>query len=440
MILYLDNIRGFKKQEIELNEFNFLIGENSTGKSTIISLISLFTQTFNNYNGEFKNEFVDFGTFEDIVSKNSREKKYFLIGHKKQSFNLGKLDYDEILFKYSNSSGFPVVDSFSIKQNDKYISVFFLETEVKYAIFQLDDNNKVTSKKWYEYHINTDLLKKNENFSLSIKDLNPSSFTSQFKVSPLMSLLFVSTQFKDKYKKEFDFNFVFGHDILGKSIWIDPLRSKPQRFYEPSKIKYSGEGNHIPTLLRDIFLNSNTKESRSIIEGLISFGKASGLFDDIKVDQFRKSNDAPFSLNFKLKNKSLKISNIGYGISQIIPILTEILRQSENCIFLIQQPEVHLHPKSQAFFGDFLFQQFLKGKKHFIIETHSDFIIDRFRSQIKKTSKVVNSKVNVLFFEFDGRNNIVTKIELDKQGNYSDNQPKAFRDFFLKEELNMIDF
>ena len=229
--------------------------------------------------------------------------------------------------------------------------------------------------------------------------------------------------------------------VIDSSIWIDPIRSKPQRIYEPKQITYSAEGSYIPTFLRDIFLTKTEDESKKIILGLKSFGKYSGLFDDNKIDQYRKSKDSPFSLVFKLKNKNLKISNIGYGVSQIIPILTEILREQKAKIFLIQQPEVHLHPRSQAYFGEFIFEQFINNDKQFVIETHSDYVIDRFRLQLKKyPQNDLYKKVNILFFESNGTNNSITSIGLEADGNYSSNQPQNFRDFFFKEEMSLLGF
>ena len=433
MILYLDNIRGFSNQFIELNEVNFFVGENSTGKSSVISIISLLSDYSFGLAGEFKNQFVDFGPFSEIVNKAKNSQKIFSIGLKKQKHNLSDFSYDEILINYKEEDGFPVADSLSIRVKDINLSFKIFSKKIEWKIFE----NKIfdTNDDWVVQHNSLNIV-------LQEGEINNSTFPLlEIKRSPLSVIFYISRIVESPYLKLFRDRPFFRENVLQKSIWIDPLRSKPQRIYEPKKINYSAEGEHIPTVLRDIFLSKNDLASEKVIEELKAFGKSSGLFDDIKIDQYRKSKDSPFSLIFKMKNKSLKISNIGYGVSQIIPILTEVLRQSNNNIFLIQQPEVHLHPRSQAFFGQFIFEQFFNSKKQFIIETHSDFIIDRFRLMIRKNeNSSINSKVNVLFFESDGKNNIVTKIDMDKSGNYPANQPKKFREFFLKEELEILGF
>ena len=51
-------------------------------------------------------------------------------------------------------------------------------------------------------------------------------------------------------------------------------------------------------------------------------------------------------------------------------------------MFLLQQPEVHLHPQAQAALGT-LFCQVAAGGRQLIIETHSDYIIDRVRMDVR---------------------------------------------------------
>lgn len=435
MILYLDNIRGFNNQLIELNEVNFLVGENSTGKSTIISLVSLFSDF--TFPGEFKNKFVDFGPFTDIVTKGRNKKNEFTVGFKKQKNNLGKLKYDEILMHYGDDNGFPGIRKVSFRVKEKILVIIFKENSVSYFVMQSKYNENDLN--WTIEHHNEKSKSLEGNYTPDNSDYYQ---FEQLKKNFLLAPWFISNSKSQDMLKDFrNPTMLSESSLLGRSIWIDPLRSKPQRIYEPQKINYSSEGEHIPTVLRDIFLNKDKKNNKEIIEGIEQFGIASGLFDEIKIDQYRKSKDSPFSLIFKLKNKSLKISNVGYGVSQIIPILTEVLREKGDSIFLIQQPEVHLHPKSQAFFGEFIFDQFITSGKHFIIETHSDFLIDRFRMKMKANyQKNLNRRSNILFFESNGKNNIVTRIKMDNKGDYSDDQPEKFRAFFLKEELQLLGF
>ena len=106
-------------------------------------------------------------------------------------------------------------------------------------------------------------------------------------------------------------------------------------------------------------------------------------------------------------------------------------------MFAIQQPEVHLHPRAQAALGEFIYNIHLAENKNFMIETHSEYLIDRFRINISKNKdKKVNSQV--LFFERTDNGNNVHVIEIDDKGRYSEDQPEVFMNFFVKEGLDLL--
>ena len=89
--------------------------------------------------------------------------------------------------------------------------------------------------------------------------------------------------------------------------------------------------------------------------------------------------------------------DVGYGITQILPILVEIIHSGPTT-FLLQQPEVHLHPRGQAEFSTFLAKSVNKKKHSFLIETHSDYIIDRVRMSVR--DKIIKPEdVSILYFE-----------------------------------------
>ena len=82
------------------------------------------------------------------------------------------------------------------------------------------------------------------------------------------------------------------------------------------------------------------------------FGKDAGLFDSIILHPLISKSQYPFEI--RLRTKQGKVSNlcdVGYGVSQILPLLVDLLLSTKEHGFLIQQPKVHLHPKAQAEFG-----------------------------------------------------------------------------------------
>jgi predicted ATPase len=103
---------------------------------------------------------------------------------------------------------------------------------------------------------------------------------------------------------------------------------------------------------------------------------------------------------------------------------------------LLQQPEVHLHPRAQAALGS-LFPKLVTGEgKQFIIETHSDYLIDRIRQEVAKGS-IESGNVLILFFDKPRQYTKVHRLLLDKQGNIQ-GAPRSYRKFFLTEEHNLL--
>ena len=124
---------------------------------------------------------------------------------------------------------------------------------------------------------------------------------------------------------------------------------------------------------------------------------------------------------------------MGYGISQILSVVTELLRRDSSTMFLLQQPEAHLHPSAQAALGG-LFCRMIDDKKHqLVVETHSDYLLDRVRMLIRHCkTKLKPEDVSILFFERQGFGVAIHSLRLDEQGSIQ-NAPKGYRRFFMEE-------
>ncbi|KJU83665.1 hypothetical protein MBAV_004141, partial [Candidatus Magnetobacterium bavaricum] len=177
--------------------------------------------------------------------------------------------------------------------------------------------------------------------------------------------------------------------------------------------------------------------SQKFLEFIKEYGKESGLFKDIEINSFGDNPASPFELKIVSEDKSLNICNVGYGVSQSLPILLELFAREKNTWYAIQQPEVHLHPRAQAALGDVFFNLALQEKKRFFIETHSDFIVDRFRLNVNK-NKDSEVESQVIFFEQKDGVNTAHPIEILPNGKYQDGMPESFYSFFVKEDLSIL--
>ena len=124
---------------------------------------------------------------------------------------------------------------------------------------------------------------------------------------------------------------------------------------------------------------------------------------------------------------------MGYGVSQVLPILTEMLRPDGPHMFLLQQPEIHLHPSAQAALGTLFCSMASSGKQQIIVETHSDHLIDRVRMAVRDRAPGLKPEdVSILYFERGELDVKIRSISIDEQGNIT-GAPLNYRKFFMEE-------
>ena len=176
----------------------------------------------------------------------------------------------------------------------------------------------------------------------------------------------------------------------------------------------------------------------SLHDHLVAFGEYSGLFSDIKVRSHGRQMSDPFQLQVKVRSGSYaNIVDVGYGVSQSLPILVDV-RTASRQTFLLQQPEVHLHPRAQASLAVLFAESWKKNKNRFLIETHSDYIVDRIRILVRR-GILKPDDASILYFGPNANSVVIHNIGIDGDGNLQ-HTPAGYRDFFLKETDQLLGF
>ena len=123
--------------------------------------------------------------------------------------------------------------------------------------------------------------------------------------------------------------------------------------------------------------------------------------------------------------------NVGFGLTQVLPIVVAALAAKEGDLLLIENPEVHLHPGGQALMGEFLAQVAAVGVQ-VLIESHSDHVLNGIRRSVKST-KLQSDHVSLHFFKpRDEAGQQVTSPIIGRDGNI-DHWPNGFFDQFDKD-------
>lgn len=426
--LYIKNFKGFKEELIEIKDVNFLVGENSTGKTALLKLINVLSSYgFWYMNEGFNNNEVELGYFKEIKNQLNSD-DFFRIGvemenRKFPNQSKGKRKHVKLLLDFYNDNGNPLTKKLKFSINDDF-TTYSLRDENNNIFHDFENHLKEPFSKWV--HSNKSEYKHILELFFNVSLAHWAEVL--YEINPIVD------QQTGKGKSE-----IYEVQLHSNYKWLAPIRAKAKRTYESFNTTFSPEGDHIPVMLKNILNGKReTKEAKAIIEALENFGKKSNLFDKIEVDNLGQNGNSTFKINILYNGLPIVLPNVGYGVAQALPLLIEILNSNETLISL-QQPEVHLHPRAQAAFGDFVYDSCKKDKNRFLIETHSEYMIDRFRQALNKAkSKTKNPTAQVLYFERNKRGNKITAIPIKNDGRYEKALPKSFERFFLNEKLNTL--
>jgi len=132
---------------------------------------------------------------------------------------------------------------------------------------------------------------------------------------------------------------------------------------------------------------------------------------------------------------TLELNQVGVGISQLLPMITLILTSNEHDLLMIENPEVHLHPKLQALFVEMcLFA--VENNRRLVVETHSEHIINGLRYRVKENPGYLD-KISILFLEKSLGTIQYTDVHISKDGKL-DFWPENFFDQNYKDLLKLI--
>ncbi len=151
----------------------------------------------------------------------------------------------------------------------------------------------------------------------------------------------------------------------------------------------------------------------------------------LKVDPVPQANMVTLGITNSGEAGFHRPMNVGFGLTQVLPIIVAALAADENDLLLIENPEVHLHPAGQALMGEFL-AEVANGGVQVLVESHSDHVLNGIRRAVKKET-LAAGKVSLHFFNPRGGEVAqVTSPTIGPDGNI-DHWPAGFFDQFDKD-------
>lgn len=207
--------------------------------------------------------------------------------------------------------------------------------------------------------------------------------------------------------------------------YVSPLRAHPKRYYMLDKAKITIsldtlDGDAIAEVLKE-----NGKVKTDVNGWLSKFG--------FKVS-VREFKEVIHHLNVTQNDMNLDITDVGFGISQVLPIIIQGFLSMEKSVTIVEQPEIHLHPRMQADLGDLFIDMITSTKKKMIIETHSEYLLKRIRRRISE-KKISNKDVAICLFHprIDNKDAWVETLDVDDKGMFV--WPENFYDGELLKDI-----
>ena len=456
----LKDVRCFAgAQEFNIRPLTFLVGENSTGKSTLLGCMQALGNVVGasgkgDFQFDFNAEPFQMGAFADIA-RNAGNRA----GGISDSFDLGfgiqideRVTVDLLFTLIERESGSePAVQRLKMEFDD--LLIFFelarrddAENTRFHGVDGPIERTTQNGKPVYTFKINgaeRELLLTIQALRLGIPFMGTTKQHEEQYEELRRRLKGVASHLPTTPQgvEYIDSIMPLYWDFYFESF--SPIRSKPKRTYDPVREVSDPEGGGMPGTLMNM---SRTNQGlwQGMQKKLMEFGKASGLFTGIDIRKLGQSVNDPFQLQVKAIGPKTNMIDVGYGVSQILPVLVRIIQARRGTHFLVQQPEVHLHPKGQAELISFLIDMNNErnkgdeGRHSFILETHSDAMINRARIAILN-KQLKPEDVSLIYLEPAGNKVKVHNISFDPNANMLD-VPGSYRDFFLREHDKLLGF
>ncbi|NDJ76979.1 MAG: AAA family ATPase [Chloroflexi bacterium] len=245
--------------------------------------------------------------------------------------------------------------------------------------------------------------------------------------------------------EQFDFPFKFvpfgGIDHIRQVIHVPGLRRRPERTYLVTPAQgpiFHGTFEHyIAGIISRWQANRSRQlpELGAILEELgLTWKISSERVDDTQVElRVGRLRHAAQGGAHDLVN----IADVGFGVSQVLPVLVALLVARKGQLVYVEQPELHLHPKAQVALAGIIASAAKRGVR-VVVETHSSLLLLGIQTLIAK-KELDHQLVKLHWFELDDEGcTQITSTDVDETGRYGD-WPEDFGDVDLNAQSDFLD-
>jgi AAA15 family ATPase/GTPase len=406
--IHITNFKGIRNETaLQIRPLNFFIGPNSSGKSSCIHALAALSQTLkipNNISpllldGEYAH--VHLGRFIEVV----HTKKY------SDPISIG-ISLDQIPVRRFLEKRKIIVDQ--------------LEGCVKY-------NFKCT-KRTQEIHLSSAELSIGEK-QYDVKQTTEAYIITEHKSQRKIGAdlqsgflfqdlrMFIPTPEDAETFREFSFLQAAVQQELRKVAYLGPFRQPPTRRYptrgsSPTEVGASGEATM--TLLANEVVQSH---KRTHITQIQEWLKQLGLGN--KIDVSRVATSDLFDVSVGLPDGSnFPIADLGFGLSQVLPVLTQCSFAQAGAVLLFEQPELHLHTLAAKKLVNVFIDTVRQKNIRVVAETHSPDLIHQLQQELR-TGKIKADEVGLYRVTRKDGASRIDELAIDEDASIYENWEKG---------------
>lgn len=431
--LLIKNFKAWKKLEITLGAVTGLFGTNSSGKSSILQFLLLLKQARNatdrgivlDFGGA--DQLVNLGSFRDLI--HSHDESSSLIWG--LDWDIKKLSIQDTTKKRTDTlaTGNRLIHNSRVSLNGKVLECTRLD--YIFGDYRFVTERKKTSATEFLLTANSESQAGNFKFVRAAQ-------RAWALPGPVKTYLFPD-QAKTYYQNAgFLADFEAEYESLMDSIfYLGPLRDHPRREYQWSGSPPSDVGRRGERAIEAILSATQRGEKRNLggkthykaFDEMIGYWlKYLGLIYEFKVEEIGiDSNLYRTKVKRDQNSPSALLTDVGFGVSQVLPALVLLYYVPEGSIVLMEQPEIHLHPAVQSGLADVILKVAATRNLQVIVESHSEHMLRRLQRRVAE-GVIQNDKVKLYFCDSKDGESKLHDLDLDSFGEIKNWPPNFFGD------------
>ncbi len=211
-------------------------------------------------------------------------------------------------------------------------------------------------------------------------------------------------------------------NLFSQIHYLGPLRELPHHHYiwedHPDEVWLHGEKAIPALLLRRV-------QQQPIDNIILEWLKRLELVDSYRLEPNLEQKDRYelYVTQYK-EGPEVRLTDVGFGVSQVLPVLILCYYAPEGSILILEQPEAHLHPKVQSELGDVLIDVVKNRNIQIILESHSEHLIHRLTRRIAE-EQLSNDDTALYSCQINEGVSEIERLKMDEYGNIS-NWPQNF--------------